>query len=58
MRDTLKRAESEIKLESVAPLKVSEEARTALPRFTRSLLLILAALALLLAGMGMYGVAS
>jgi len=58
VRDWLKRAESEIELESVAPLKVSEEARTPLPRFTRSLLLIFAALAVVLAGIGMYGVAS
>jgi putative ABC transport system permease protein len=58
VRDRLKGAESEIMLTSVAPLQVAEEARTALPRFTRSLLLIFAALAVLLAAMGMYGVAA
>jgi predicted permease len=58
VRDRLKGAESEITLESVAPLQVSEDARTALPRFTRSLLLIFAVLAVLLAAMGMYGVAA
>jgi ABC-type antimicrobial peptide transport system permease subunit len=58
VRDRLKRAESEITLASVAPLQVAEEARTALPRFTRSLLLIFAVLAVLLAAMGIYGVAA
>ena len=58
VRDRLKRAESEITLASVAPLQLAEEARTALPRFTRSLLLIFAVLAVLLAAMGMYGVAA
>ncbi|HEY3738631.1 MAG TPA: FtsX-like permease family protein, partial [Bryobacteraceae bacterium] len=58
VRDRLKHAESEIRLTSVAPLELQEEGRTALPRFTRSLLLIFAALAVILAAMGMYGVAS
>jgi putative ABC transport system permease protein len=58
VRDRLKRAETEIELGPVAPLQVSEEARTALPRFTRSLLLIFAVLAVVLAAIGMYGVAS
>jgi putative ABC transport system permease protein len=58
VRDRLKRVESEIELESVAPLQVSEEARTALPRFTRGLLLIFAVVAVVLAAMGVYGVAS
>jgi ABC-type antimicrobial peptide transport system permease subunit len=58
VRDLLKRAESEIHLGAVAPLRVEEAGRTALPRFTRSLLLIFAVLAVVLAAMGMYGVAS
>ena len=58
IRNALKRAEPEIRLESVAPLSLAEEARTALQRFTRGLLLVFAALAVLLATLGIYGVAS
>jgi predicted permease len=58
IRDRLKHFESEIRLESIATLPSMEQNRTALPRFTRTLLLIFAALAIVMAAMGIYGVAS
>ncbi len=58
VRATLKRVEPEIRLASVEPLHTAEEARTTLQRFTRGLLLIFAALAVVLATLGIYGVAS
>ncbi len=58
VRSALQLAEPEIRLESVEPLSHAEEARTALQRFTRGLLLVFAALAVVLATLGIYGVAS
>ena len=58
VREKLKRIEPEIRIGVVEPLNAAESERTALPRFTRSLLLIFAALAVVLASLGIYGVVS
>jgi hypothetical protein len=57
-RERLKRIDSQIRMGAVTPLVAAEEGRTAVPRFTRSLLLVFAALAVLLASLGIYGVVS
>ncbi len=58
LRDKLKRVESEIRLGAPRTLLAEEADRTLVQRFTRSLLLIFAALAVLLASLGIYGVVS
>jgi len=57
-RDRLKRVEPEIRLGTPRTLVAEEADRTLVQRFTRSLLLIFAALAVLLASLGIYGVVS
>jgi putative ABC transport system permease protein len=58
VREKLKRIEPEIRIGAVQPLSAEESERTALQRFTRSLLLIFAVLAVVLASLGIYGVVS
>ncbi len=58
VREKLKRIEPEIRIGAMRPLSAAESERTALQRFTRSLLLIFAALAIVLASLGIYGVVS
>jgi predicted permease len=58
VRDALKRAEPDVRLVSVDTVRAAEDLRTALQRFTRGLLLAFAGLAVLLATLGIYGVAS
>lgn len=58
LRDRLKKIEPEMRVGSPEILSETESARTAVQRFTRGLLLIFSALAVLLASLGIYGVAS
>jgi putative ABC transport system permease protein len=58
IRDRLKRVDPEIRLGTVRPLIDMEADRTAVQRFTRSLLSIFAVLAVVLASLGIYGVVS
>jgi putative ABC transport system permease protein len=58
LREAVRRAEPEIRIGTIRPLAETEGERTALQRFTRTLLLIFAALAALLAALGIYGVVS
>jgi putative ABC transport system permease protein len=58
VRQRIKAVEPGVRLESLQPLRVAEDLRTALQRFTRGLLLAFAGLAVLLATLGIYGVAS
>ena len=58
LRQRLKRAEPEIRIGAVGALADQEMARNALPRFMRSLLLVFAVLAVVLASLGIYGVVS
>lgn len=58
LREAVKRAEPEIRSGTVRPLAEIEFERTAVQRFTRSLLMIFAGLAVLLASLGIYGVVS
>ena len=58
LRRRIKAVEPGVRLESFQPLRVAEDLRTALQRFTRGLLLAFAGLAVLLATLGIYGVAS
>lgn len=58
LRDVVKRVEPEIRIGTICPLVETELERTMVQRFTRSLLLIFAALAVLLASLGVYGVVS
>ena len=56
VRERLKRIEPEIRIGTMRPLATAESERTALQKFTRSLLLLFAALAVVLASLGIYGV--
>jgi putative ABC transport system permease protein len=58
LRRRIKAVEPGVRLDSLQPLRVAEDLRTALQRFTRGLLLAFAGLAVLLATLGIYGVAS
>jgi putative ABC transport system permease protein len=58
LREAVRRAEPEIRIGTVRPLAETEGERTAIQRFTRTLLLIFAGLAAMLAGLGIYGVVS
>jgi putative ABC transport system permease protein len=58
LREAVRRVEPEIRIGAVRPLSETEGERTAVQRFTRTLLLIFAGLAAMLAGLGIYGVVS
>jgi hypothetical protein len=58
LRERLRQISPEIRMGAVTPLATMEEGRTAVPRFTRSLLGVFAGLAVLLAALGIYGVVS
>ncbi len=58
LRDRIKAVEPGIRTGAPRTLVSREEARTVIERFTRSLLLVFAVLAVVLACLGMYGVAS
>jgi predicted permease len=58
VRDRLKRTEPEIRLGVVRSIAEDEADRNSVQRFTRSLLLIFAVLAVVLASLGIYGVVS
>jgi putative ABC transport system permease protein len=58
VRERLKSAEAGLRVSAARTLVSREEARTAVERFTRGLLLVFALLATVLACLGIYGVAS
>jgi putative ABC transport system permease protein len=58
LRDRLRQMEPDMRVGVVEFLLATESARTAVQRFTRGLLLVFAALAVVLAALGVYGVAS
>ena len=58
LRDRVRAAEPGIRVGAPRTLISREQARTVIERFTRSLLLVLAILAMILACLGIYGVAS
>jgi len=58
IREKVKSAEPETRIGTIRPLSAAEADRTALQRFTRSLLLLFAGLAVVLASLGIYGVVS
>jgi ABC-type antimicrobial peptide transport system permease subunit len=58
LRDKLKQMDPDLRIGPVELLSVTEAARTSVQRFTRGLMLAFAALAVVLASLGLYGVAS
>jgi putative ABC transport system permease protein len=58
IRERLKQVEPEIRIGALQLLTGAEDSRTSIQRFTRTLLLLFAAIAVILASLGIYGVAS